>query len=447
MPLDVLNNDLKARLSQWLIEGGGYLLVLLMPTTVFWFFGRSTAPTIFPLLASPALYLSDIALIWLLLTHGRRLRIAIEKRGSVDLIWLVLCLLATITAVTAFSPYYALYTTCRWLLALICYRLLLYVPIVLPRLIAVFIGGLSLQAVVGLMQVLTGERVGLPGESTHFYIDRATGMTFHPNVFAGYLLVGLLLMLPWIGRTRYLPIWWLLWAAWYMTGSRSSALALGVSMPIALLWIVWHQPAMRRNVLIGLIGAGVLIGSLNRVVLTEPHYRFPTATTTFDAQSALEARATTALNRLPEIASQMPGGTLRWQLVAVAFGILTERPLQGIGAGNFPLATIPVFTELNYPYPDNVHNVPLLLAAEIGVLGGGLWLFLMVLGVWWLIRHWQTDNVWLIVGLCAWLALAGESLLEYYPWGLETGRLLTMFVWAIIGRNLHPHTAQPQETA
>ena len=92
--------------------------------------------------------------------------------------------------------------------------------------------------------------------------------------------------------------------------------------------------------------------------------------------------------------------------------------------------------DVGHPFPDIVHNVPLLLAAEVGVWGGGVWFSLAALGVWWIIRFWRAGNMWLIVGLCAWLGLVGEGMLDYYPWALETGRLLTMFIWAIIGRNL-----------
>jgi len=118
--------------------------------------------------------------------------------------------------------------------------------------------------------------------------------------------------------------------------------------------------------------------------------------------------------------------------------------LAGIGAGNFPL----FMRQLDLIIaPNFVHNVTLMLAAEIGVLGAGLWLVMCLAMAWWLVRHWKTGNSWLIASLCAGLALAVVALFDFYPWGLNTGRLLTAMVLGFVARSLpdRSDSIQPEQ--
>ncbi|MGB1254020.1 MAG: O-antigen ligase family protein [Candidatus Promineifilaceae bacterium] len=408
-----------------------------MPTAVFAFFGRITSPEIYPLLAQPTLYLSDLAIVWLLVVYGSRPKPMVETVSLADLLWLALCVAGCLTTLTAQAPLFAVYTVLRWIIAFVVYRFLLHAPIRVQHLVSVFVVGLSVQAGIGIVQSMTQQRVGIPGESLFLYFDRATGMTFHPNVLAGYLVVGLILTLPLLQRMRWWIVWWLLWVGVYVTGSRSAIMSVLLGMPLAVGWLLWYRPNLRRNLLIALVGAGIAIGATNTLLGTNAHRVEATFNVLIELDPSLSTDDERSwLAQAPDWAKKVPGGWWRWQLFEVAFGIIVARPLNGIGAGNFPLATVDVYAALDYPYPDNVHNVPLLLASEVGVWGGGVWLGLALLGGWWLMFYWRADNIWLIVGLCAWLALVGESMFEYYVWGLETGRLLTMFVWAIIGRNL-----------
>ncbi len=469
-------------------RGSVYLLLLLMPTAVFWFFGRPSSIGIFPLLAQPTWYLSDLAIIAVFILHWRRISLSDNKTREIDTIWLALCVIALLTAVTAIVPHYAFYTALRWGLAFLIYRILLQAPISLPHMVGVFIGGLGIQSVLGIIQSITRKPIGLPGEMIQpaYHVSRAIGMTFHPNVFAGYLVVGLLLAVPLLKYKRFLPIWWLMWAGWFATASRSSAVALSLTLPIALIWFFWHRPAYRYILLIALVGAfgsihlfrqegGSLLfrtysnkvaaqlnGTAEQTRVAETSSQPEIILTPIPEQTApseviappkiVPTSIPKTESKAPEIVAEPSPSWLsiqttrvqkrlldeyainyRWRLNKIAFGVLVARPLQGLGAGNFPLTMLGKTTENG---PDNPHNVPMLLAAEVGILGGGVWFLLAGLGVWWLFRHWNSQHGWLIVGLCAWLALVGEGMFEYYPWGLETGRLLTMFVWVVIGRSL-----------
>lgn len=464
-------------------------LLLLMPTAVFWFFGRPSSLAVTPILSMPAYYLSDLAILGLLFTH--RPSLTSEKTQMIDIAWLAVCLIACLTVISALAPHYAVYSAVRWALAFLVYRILLHTPLTSSRMVTVFVIGLALQSVLGLAQATTRMHIGLPGEPFRRIYDlwRATGMTFHPNVLAGYLVVALLLTLPLLHRKWMLPIWWLLWAGWYATASRSSGVALLLTLPVALGWMFWFRPISRRILILAIVGAAAVLWytdsqgiiGVNRYVPNKDEVpillketpsstavaiaeqdspanstkRPVAATSVEDVQPTpvikTEGNSTTTVEtppawlttqtaRVEAILKESYAINYRWRQNEIAFGIIAARPLHGIGAGNFPLSMIGNTSFDNEGGPHNTHNVPLLLASEIGIWGGGIWLFLSLLGAWWLVRYWRAQNVWLIVGLCAWFALVGEGMFEYYPWGLETGRLLTMFVWAIIGRTLLTNT-------
>jgi hypothetical protein len=102
--------------------------------------------------------------------------------------------------------------------------------------------------------------------------------------------------------------------------------------------------------------------------------------------------------------------------------LIGERPLAGVGAGNFSLAMRGA-NQAAEPQP--VHNVPLLLAAEVGVLGGVFWYWLwlapgLMAGP--LLREGPT---WPVVLALAWFAVGLVGLWDHYPWALNSGRLLS----------------------
>jgi O-antigen ligase len=120
----------------------------------------------------------------------------------------------------------------------------------------------------------------------------------------------------------------------------------------------------------------------------------------------------------------------RGRLIGIALDLVAERPLTGIGAGNFALAMFEVETSM---HPQPVHNVPLLLAAEVGALGALVWFWL------WLapglaLSHLRRDqNHWLVVLVAALFGLGIISLWDDYPWALNAGRLLSVTLLGLTG--------------
>ena len=74
-------------------------------------------------------------------------------------------------------------------------------------------------------------------------------------------------------------------------------------------------------------------------------------------------------------------------------------------------------------------NVPMLLASEIGMLGGILWYILWIAPTLWAGRVAWGEDAWLVVLLAAWFALGLIGLWDSYPWSLEAGWLLAVAHW------------------
>jgi hypothetical protein len=131
----------------------------------------------------------------------------------------------------------------------------------------------------------------------------------------------------------------------------------------------------------------------------------------------------------------------RATLIAGARALRERRPVLGVGAGGFSTALHRLAREAiaAYPIVQPVHNVPLLLATEVGLLGAGLW-FALVLGpaaaAW--IRPVGRRAGWL-AGLTGVLAACFTlGWYEAYPWRSQQGALL---LWLTLGLWVRAWTA------
>ena len=410
----------------------GYLFVLLLPFSVFWPLSKPVESSILPIYGSIGLYLTDIGAVMLVVLslvgarNARRdtpLIPLISSRLIAFLPLLLIPLLGLITTPRAMNPGLAVYTAFRWLLALGVFFAWQGKGLNPDRLMQVFLTGLALQAVIGILQVVFKSPLGLPGElaltiarprAAVLWLEneawlRAYGLTFHPNVLGGYLTMGLILGLldlkSWMGRI----IWWLTVAGLVLTFSRSAWLATAlVLLPLAF-WLYWQKPDLRKPLLITL-GAAAGAGLISSAALLEP-----------------------VLSRLDIFSSMSEYTSLsgRGELMALALQTIRQHPLTGIGAGNFPLLALSAKV---HDAAHSVHHVPLLLAAEIGAVGAVLWYWLWLAPVLTLGKSLRAIEPRIVVMASAWLALGLISLWDSYPWSLDAGRLLSVTLLAWIYR-------------
>ncbi len=410
--------------NQWI----GSLLVLFIPFSLYWPLGVPIAVAILPMYVTPGLYLTDIFAFAVILLGLVRIAlkknpisfISYKKIALVGIPLVILVCLAWLSSPWAISPTLARYTALRWLLAFCLYLALLSLDIPTEQMVKVFLVGLAVQALVGVGQVINQGPLSLPGElaltTDQFRAAvvnvggtswlRAYGLTFHPNVLGGFMCAGLLLGLPLLEKWYMRLVWWLVGLGLVLSFSRSAWMAAVIILPLTIAWVYWKSPVLRRPLLQTLVPA--CIAGLVILFL-------------------LQDQLLTRLNPLQSI-SEFTSLSERGQLIVIAIASIREHWLTGIGAGNFPLA-MTAYETLDPPH--YVHHIPLLLAAEVGVLGGFLWYWLWLAPVLSIQSFWHTTKIWPAVLIAAWFAWCIISLWDSYPWALESGRLfsVTLLAW------------------
>ncbi len=110
-------------------------------------------------------------------------------------------------------------------------------------------------------------------------------------------------------------------------------------------------------------------------------------------------------------------------LTEQAFTVIKEHPLLGVGSGSFIIQLAERAGEFNFVEP--VHNIPLLITAELGIFG----LILILILIFSIGKNFLTTknpNAIIIGALL--MGLGAISLFDHYLWTLAPGRLMLGFV-------------------
>ena len=292
------------------------------------------------------------------------------------------------------------------------------------RMAATFVLGLLVQVVVGVAQAITQGNIGLwalgelrirPGPPWSTITDggwqflRVYGLSSHPNVLAGHFAIGL--VLGWglafgrrpVEQARLIVAWAALFVTLLLTFSRSGLLGAVVAMTVGAIWM----SRTRVSRVMARLGSRLAMCAAIAIVLF-----------VWLLSSHLSAGA------LTDLMLRQDGATERVGLIRVALRLLADHPIGGVGARNFSSGTRAITPDRNVL--DSVHNVPLLIGAELGLIG--LLLVGIVVAV--LIRvgrsRWIERPVDLWHGpVAGGLAARGLiSLFDHYPWSVPQGGLL-----------------------
>ncbi len=266
------------------------------------------------------------------------------------------------------------------------------------------------------------------------YLLRAYGTFSHPNLLGGFLVISLLAAL------------WLIWneaRKWrWLAGIAAMLSATGLALSFS------------RSAWVGLLvaaGGGFLLW-LNRArPLPSAQYSSKRA-----ARRALEQTPPTSFLRrnvgwlllitaaLFAIALFVPGVQSRLfglnqpleqrsieervGYAETALQIFSSSPVWGVGLNNFTVVQVAQHPVIESVWP--VHNVPLLIAAEMGLIGLAFWLMLplaLALEGWRYFIRRQNWTGW----AAACLALLVISQFDHYLWSLPQGQFLFFAVFGI----------------
>ncbi|MEW5986374.1 MAG: O-antigen ligase family protein [Chloroflexota bacterium] len=446
-------STLLARLSSMAL----FLVVFCLPLVRHWVVQERPVPPIYFEYTSFIFYASDAAVLFFLLTSALRLgerqlrRPAADRHGSEErsgvsipgaqmgLSWgpaaitLPLGLLvarSAISAVWAADMPLTFYFSGRLLLLFALYLVILNLGAGRRLLIVSFSASILLQAAVAIAQFTRQRELGWSGLGEIPFSQLATdasailaagrvwlrayGLTPHPNILGGILTA---LLLPvgaaaWRGHRLAILALVVGFTGLAMTFSRAAWLGAAVGGMVFVAGVLgrpaWRKAYGRRLVapsLLALAGLALFLFLGRDLLLVRLN----------PAGSAMETRS------LDE----------RTWLNQAALMLIRPAPLRGVGAGNFSLAVMPLADAVASVKPQPAHNVPLLATAELGLAGGGLWLWLMLapLAIAWRELRAGRLSLWawgLTAGL---LALSVIDLFDFYSWGWPQGRLLRWLFW------------------
>lgn len=413
-------------------------------------------------------YISDLFLILTVvlgllspLLAGHKL-----KRGpwylTVPLVALVgLSFLSTLTAV---DSELTLYQSFRFLLCLGLYLAIVNLPLQAKWVAVPLALGVMAQSIVAILQFFRQGSLGLQwlGELHLNPMDtgasilrigderflRAYGLTDHPNLLGGFLAFALIIILgyyfalkksalPFNRRIRSLLLVPFVFGtiALFYTFSRSAQLALGIGVVVLLVALLREQTQrflyLRDLALLAILVVAALV--------------VPVATN----QRLLGLRIGQE-NAFQSNVSEARSLDERDQLTDSANRIFYQRQLLGVGNGGLPLGMFrldPQFPKDKYDYQP-AHLVVLVAAAELGLFGGFLWVWLMLapLLVMWVRRAQLGANPWMAGIATAIVILLVVGFFDYYPWLWQAGRIWQWSVWGLFAAMFAAGTQEVSES-
>ena len=429
-----------SNVARWGARASFYTLVILMPLRARLATDVRPPVDVWDEYNGFILHWSDVPLIavlgfWLVSLLLKRRRIWL---GPPLLRWTALAFLGVVWLTSAFSvdselsAYNALRLTSAMLLALYICNEFDSLSQALPAIVLL----VATQSAVALTQFVQQHGLGLDWISESPYQDpffpgasivwtpeldpllRAYGLTEHPNILGGILAAGVLLLLPAVLTRRPLILGFVTavfvagGAALLATFSRGAmaAAALGALVMFALMLYRRFGSQAERWLIVCLLAAVLCAGIAG--------YYAPYLDARFNPQPA--TASTTESQSIDE----------REELIRVTVEVVEAHLLTGVGPAALPTALSLDHHDLEYTFQP-VHNVFLTIAAETGLFGAGLFAALVV-SPWVLVyrrRHALTPD--LIASAGAVLAVTVAGVFDYYPWGLQPGRLLTWITFGL----------------
>lgn len=355
----------------------------------------------------------------------------------------IFLILAFVSIFTALSHGIAVYNFIRLILlaatASVAAKMLKMGIVKFEGILAVLAGSAVVQALIGIAQFIKQESLGLVrlgepiigpnvGGAAKIIAEsgkvlRAYGTFPHPNVLAAFLAIGLLAMYYfWLNR----PSEWKVFSGWRtlvsdtLFGVGIFIIILGLTFAfsraawavaaLSSLFVISYSLLVRRK-WVQAVRLSILLFAITLIAF-------------FGFKNFILPRA--------QISSGEPAVTQRMGYNDIAIGLIKNNFL-GVGIGNQVLYSVKNEVYKNAGMTQvwqwqPVHNIYLLMASEIGILG--LLAFLLFVGKLFLSQSFMIHNSSFIIPITMLSALLILGLFDHFLWTLQPGRLM---LWLTIG--------------
>lgn len=407
----------------FIIKWGLPVVAFLLPWQTRWIFYETLLggqPFDFGVLS---LYAVELVLLVIVLLSGRPHWSPESRRPALLALFVLMASLASV--MVALNQLLALVALMHLAFAVVFFLALLDQRVEIRRVIIGFCAGLVIPSLLGFWQIA----IGGSGASTLFGLAtrdsarlgeavfqlsngnrvlRAYGTFGHPNIFGGYLAIGI------IGLTY-------LWQQ--VTQKRDQIIIIGGFILLSITLIATFSRSAILGLFVGLailfVGQKLRRSSQKRFLFFLPVlalaviFFWPIISSRFDFSSAIESRS---VNERVAQYQDFPS-------------VVSGHLLTGKGIGNYTLAVREAFPDRQWWEYQPIHNVTLLIIGEIGLLG------LICFGLW------IVSIARLLVSRSACeisvfpLAMSSIilviSIFDHYLWSLWSGSVLVAFIFAI----------------
>lgn len=411
------------------------LVIISAPLTLHWWLWERPYSNLYHEFTAFIIYVSDVltavfvlaTAVWLVI---RRQPLQFGP-PALTIPLLLLPLLALLSSHWAFDPALAAHFATRLFILFSFYLAILNLQPTRPIIYAGLAAVLLVQGITAVLQFQQQHNLGLTwlGEipiiaTSGFSLLSANGTQWlrgyglapHPNILGG-ILAALLLPMTAVflgenGRRRWL------WAAAILAG-------------LAGLFVTFSRAAWLGIVVAGLI----FLARLLRQSDTRHYTRliWPLALISFLLLAGfMGTQRQLLLSRFAQTGNPQEIRSIneRRTLNEITMRAIAEHPWRGLGAGQLSYYIDEITITVPGVQAQPAHNMPLLLTAELGLLGGGVWLWLMAAP---LVIAWQRRShftLWAWSLTAALLIFAITDLFDFYSWNWPQGRLMR---WLLFG--------------
>jgi O-antigen ligase len=376
-------------------------------------------------------YLSELILLVLIifsLIYVKQKNIIKKRVSKIMGIIFIFLLVAIISFFGTTNQQLYFYGIIKLMEVIVLYLLITKIKFNYVKLGMAFVGSMFIHSILGIYQFFSqgvwankylgiAEQISNQGgvsvlEGGFGRLLRAYGGFSHPNIFGGFLVIAILILIGiYLNQKKktilFYSILVILFSTLILTFSRSAFLALFSTLFILFIYFIYKKVEVKKFISILLVL--VLVSGISFVLFND------FLKTRIQGQERLELKSNAE----------------RVILKKQAQSLLKENWFLGVGINNYVFVVHEKNSSLNIWDYQPVHNVYLLILVELGIIGLISYIYLLSYSLWKAFRSNSLNKV--ILGLII-LVIIIINFFDHYFWTYWSGLAITFLIVALINK-------------